>query len=123
MRSIAPLVSNKQAYVVCKSARLRQTCSSIFSYIRILAHLMQIHSVQGETNMSKSILICDDEPLIRMNLKRMLTDLGFDEIFECGDGAKAVEMALGTFPDMAILDVAMPVMDGITAASLIRKQL
>lgn len=73
--------------------------------------------------MSRSILICDDEPLIRMNLKSMLTELGFDEILECGDGAKAVELALGSFPDMAILDVAMPGMDGITAAIEIRKKL
>jgi len=58
-----------------------------------------------------------------MNLKSMLADLGFDEILECGDGAKAVEMALGTFPDMAILDVSMPGMDGITAAIEIRKKL
>jgi len=73
--------------------------------------------------MSKSILICDDEPLIRMNLKSMLVDLGFDEILECGDGAKAVELALGSFPDMAILDVAMPGMDGISAAIEIKKKL
>ena len=73
--------------------------------------------------MSRSMLICDDEPLIRMNLKSMLTDLGFDEILECGDGAKAVELALASFPDMAILDVAMPGMDGITAAIEIKKKL
>ncbi len=73
--------------------------------------------------MGRSILICDDEPLIRMNLKSMLGDLGFDEILECGDGAKAVEMALGCFPDMAILDVSMPGMDGITAATEIKKKL
>ncbi len=73
--------------------------------------------------MSKSILICDDELFIRESLKSMLIDLGFDEILECGDGAKAVELALATFPDMAILDVAMPGMDGITAASEIRKKL
>ena len=73
--------------------------------------------------MSRSILICDDEPLIRMNLKSMLVDLGFDEILECGDGAKAVELALASFPDMAILDVSMPGMDGITAAVEIRKKL
>ncbi len=73
--------------------------------------------------MSRSILICDDEPLVRMNLKNMLVDLGFDEILECGDGAKAVELALASFPDMAILDVAMPGMDGITAAAEIRKKL
>ena len=73
--------------------------------------------------MGKSILICDDEPLIRSNLKSMLIDLGFDEILECGDGTKAVEMALGCFPDMAILDVAMPGMDGISEATEIRKKL
>jgi response regulator NasT len=58
-----------------------------------------------------------------MNLKSMLTDLGFDEILECGDGEKAVEMALGCFPDMAILDVSMPGMDGISAAIEIKKKL
>jgi len=73
--------------------------------------------------MSKSILICDDEPLIRMSLKGMLLDLGFDEILECGDGATAVELAFASFPDMAILDVSMPGMDGITAATEIRKKL
>lgn len=73
--------------------------------------------------MGKSILICDDEALIRINLKSMLEDLGFDEILECEEGGKAVEMALASFPDMAILDVAMPGMDGITAAAEIRKKL
>lgn len=71
----------------------------------------------------KTILICDDEPVIRMNLKAMLVDLGFEEILECGDGKSAVEMALASFPDMVILDVAMPKMDGITAAGEIRKKL
>jgi AmiR/NasT family two-component response regulator len=73
--------------------------------------------------MSKTILICDDEPLIRTNLKSMLADLGFDEVMECGDGEKAVEMALGSFPDMVIMDVSMPGMDGITAAAQINKKL
>ncbi|MFA7061513.1 MAG: response regulator [Pedobacter sp.] len=71
----------------------------------------------------KTILICDDEPIIRMNLKAMLIELGFDEVLECSDGKSAVEMALASFPDMAILDVAMPKMDGITAAGEIRKKL
>lgn len=73
--------------------------------------------------MGKTILICDDEPVIRMTLKAMLNDIGFDEVLECGDGKRAVEMALGSFPDMVILDVAMPEMDGLTAAKEIRKKL
>ena len=71
----------------------------------------------------KTILICDDEPIVRMNLKSMLLELGIDEILECGNGKKAVEMALASFPDMIFLDVAMPEMDGITAAAEIRKKL
>jgi response regulator NasT len=71
----------------------------------------------------KNILICDDEPIIRMNLKAMLSELGFDDVLECGDGKRAVEMALGSYPDLVILDVSMPVMDGITAASEISKKL
>ena len=83
---------------------------------------MLVLTTEG-TAMSKTILICDDEPFIRMSLKSMLVDVGFDEILECGDGVKAVEMALGSFPDMVILDVAMPGMDGISAAIEIRKKL
>lgn len=71
----------------------------------------------------KNILICDDEPIIRMNLKTMLAELGFEEVLECGDGKSAVEMALGSYPDMMILDVSMPEMDGITAACEVRKKL
>jgi response regulator NasT len=73
--------------------------------------------------MSKTVLICDDEVLIRMNLKAMLNELGFDEILECSDGKSAVETALASFPDMVFLDVSMPKLDGISAAIEIRKKL
>ncbi|MDD2310541.1 MAG: response regulator [Desulfuromonadaceae bacterium] len=73
--------------------------------------------------MSKTILICDDEPLIRMNLKVMLNELGFEEVLECGDGKSAVDTALASFPDMVFMDVSMPKMDGISAAAEIRKKL
>lgn len=71
----------------------------------------------------RSVLICDDEPMILKSLKNKLRELGFDEILECGDGARAVELALGKLPDIAFLDVAMPGMDGISAAREIRKKL
>jgi len=71
----------------------------------------------------RSVLICDDEQIIRMSLKNKLKQLGFDEILECGDGVKAVELAMSQIPDIAILDVAMPLLDGISAAREIRKKL
>lgn len=71
----------------------------------------------------KTALICDDEPILRMSLKNTLREAGFAEIIECGDGEAAVASALGRFPDVIILDVAMPKMDGISAARAIRKRL
>jgi response regulator NasT len=53
----------------------------------------------------------------------MLKEVGFDEIIECGDGEDAVAMALSRLPDIAILDISMPKMDGITATNEIRKRL
>jgi two-component system, response regulator PdtaR len=71
----------------------------------------------------RSALICDDEPILRKSLKKRLSELGFDEILECGDGVKAVELAISKLPDIVIMDVAMPQMDGISAAIEIRKKL
>jgi response regulator NasT len=58
-----------------------------------------------------------------MNLKAMLQDIGFEDVLECSDGKAAVDTALASFPDLVILDVSMPEMDGITAAAEIRKKL
>jgi AmiR/NasT family two-component response regulator len=83
-----------------------------------------MYPIAAERNLPmKNILICDDEPVIRMNLKAMLSELGFDDVLECGDGKSAVEMALASYPDLVILDVSMPEMDGITAACEINKKL
>jgi len=65
------------------------------------------------------VVIADDEPIIRLDLKRMLEDAGYDVVAEAGDGAGAVEAARNLSPDMLILDIRMPVMDGIDAAKLI----
>ena len=68
------------------------------------------------------VLIAEDEALIRLDLKEMLQEEGFDVVAEVSDGATAVRLARELRPDLAILDVKMPVMDGIQAAEQITKE-
>lgn len=62
------------------------------------------------------VLIAEDEALIRLDLKEMLLEEGFDVVSEVSDGATALRMARELRPDLAILDIKMPVMDGLEAA-------
>jgi response regulator NasT len=63
------------------------------------------------------VLIADDDPIILLDLKQMLETLGYEVAAEASDGKQAVELAQSTTPDVCVLDVKMPVMDGIEAAS------
>ncbi|MER7913733.1 MULTISPECIES: ANTAR domain-containing response regulator [unclassified Streptomyces] len=65
------------------------------------------------------VVIAEDEALIRLDLKEMLEEEGYTVVGEAGDGAKAVELAREHRPDLVILDVKMPVLDGISAAEKI----
>ena len=65
------------------------------------------------------IVIADDEPIIRLDLRRTLENMGHIVVGEVGDGAQAVEMTRELKPDVAIFDVKMPVMDGIDAAKVV----
>ena len=67
------------------------------------------------------ILIADDAPDIRLLLKMYLTDSRLKVVGEATNGAEAVEMAEAEKPDAIILDLAMPVMDGLEAIPLIKK--
>ena len=62
------------------------------------------------------IVIADDESIIRMDLREMLTQLGYDVVGEAADGRTALELADRLRPDLVILDIKMPDMDGIEAA-------
>jgi response regulator NasT len=62
------------------------------------------------------ILIADDDPIIRLDLKQILQNLDYEVTAEAGDGQDAVALALETKPDLCILDVKMPKLDGIEAA-------
>jgi len=65
------------------------------------------------------ILVAEDEALIRMDLIEMLREAGYEVVAEAADGAQAIELAELHKPDLAILDVKMPVLDGISAAEKI----
>lgn len=70
---------------------------------------------------SKRILIAEDETLIRMDLAEMLRENGYEVIAEATNGEEAIALAHELKPDLAILDVKMPKLDGITAAETIVK--
>ena len=72
------------------------------------------------TNSQKiKILVAEDETIIRLDLVEMLTDAGYEVVAQAENGAVAIEMAKKYQPDLAILDVKMPEVDGITAAEQI----
>ena len=68
------------------------------------------------------VVIAEDEALIRLDLKEMLEEEGYEVVGEAADGEKAVELASALKPDLVILDVKMPVLDGISAAERIAAQ-
>jgi two-component system, response regulator PdtaR len=67
-------------------------------------------------------VIAEDEALIRMDLAEMLAEEGYDVVGEAGDGERAVELVESVRPDLVILDVKMPKLDGIAAAERIARQ-
>jgi two-component system, response regulator PdtaR len=68
------------------------------------------------------VLIADDDPIIRLDLKQMLENLEYEVVAEAGDGQQAVKLARETSPDICILDVKMPVMDGIDAVNILTEE-
>ena len=71
----------------------------------------------NSTNNSKiRILVAEDETIIRLDLIEMLTEAGYEVVAQAENGAVAIDMAKLHKPDLAILDVKMPLVDGITAA-------
>ena len=69
--------------------------------------------------MSIRVLIVEDEALIRLDLREMLVEEGYDVCGEAGDGEEAVKLAEELRPDLVILDIKMPIMDGLAAAEAI----
>jgi two-component system, response regulator PdtaR len=76
-------------------------------------------SLYDVTQNALRVVIAEDEALIRLDLKEMLEEEGYSVVAEAADGEAAVEKVTALKPDLAILDVKMPVLDGISAAERI----
>lgn len=70
----------------------------------------------------KRVIVAEDESLIRIDIVETLRDHGFDVIAEAADGEKAVALAEELRPDLVVMDVKMPLMDGISAAEILTKR-
>jgi AmiR/NasT family two-component response regulator len=68
------------------------------------------------------VIVADDESIIRMDLREMLTNLGYLVVGEAGDGRSAVNQARELRPDVVIMDIKMPDMDGIEAARILTQE-
>jgi AmiR/NasT family two-component response regulator len=71
------------------------------------------------TETPRRVVIAEDEALIRLDLKEMLEEDGYQVVGEAGDGESAVRLTAEHVPDLVILDVKMPILDGISAAERI----
>ncbi len=75
--------------------------------------------VEVEQQAPRRVVIAEDEALIRLDLREMLEEEGYQVVAEAADGEQAVALVLEHRPDLAVLDVKMPVLDGISAAERI----
>jgi AmiR/NasT family two-component response regulator len=71
---------------------------------------------------ARRVLVAEDESLIRLDLTEMLAEEGYEVVGEAADGATAVRLAEELRPDLVVMDVKMPVLDGISAAERIVAQ-
>src|SRR6185436_9347072 len=68
------------------------------------------------------VLLADDEAHVRLLVRTIVTSIGYEVIAEAADGRRAVELFDTTSPDLVLLDINMPVMDGLAALKLLREK-
>jgi AmiR/NasT family two-component response regulator len=68
------------------------------------------------------VVVADDESIIRMDLKTLLEEMGHSVVGEAADGQKALDLTRSLRPDVVIMDIKMPVMDGLDAAKIIAEE-
>lgn len=72
-------------------------------------------------DLNRHVLVAEDEALIRMDIVESLQELGYEVVAQAGDGEEALKLATELQPDICIMDVKMPKLDGISAAAKIRE--
>ncbi len=72
--------------------------------------------------MYKKVVIADDEPITRMDLKEILEDSGYEVVGEASDGFDAVELCRRYSPDLVLMDIKMPLLDGLNASKIIQEE-
>ena len=71
---------------------------------------------------SLRVVVAEDEALIRLDLVEMLTEAGYEVVGQAGDGEAAISITEKEIPDLVVMDVKMPILDGISAAERIANQ-
>lgn len=79
-------------------------------------------TAETEAHQGQRVLLAEDEALIRLDLAEMLTEAGYEVVGQASNGEEAVSLAESLQPDLIIMDIKMPVMDGLTAAETIGEQ-
>ncbi|WP_426119626.1 ANTAR domain-containing response regulator [Kocuria sp. LHG3120] len=80
---------------------------------------MSGEAAESDLRPARRVVVAEDETLIRLDIVEMLQDAGYEVVAEADNGQRAVELAREHRPDLVLMDVKMPVLDGITAAEQI----
>jgi AmiR/NasT family two-component response regulator len=82
-------------------------------------YAVPVAAAEIPTARQRTVVVAEDEALIRLDIVEMLKEAGYDVVGEAGDGEEAVRLAEEHKPDLVVLDIKMPVLDGISAAERI----
>ena len=74
------------------------------------------------SNTTIRVVIADDEPITKMDLRELLKEAGYEVVGEASDGFDAVEICRQTHPNLVLLDIKMPLLDGLSAAKIIHQE-
>ena len=74
------------------------------------------------SNTTIRVVIADDEPITKMDLRELLEEAGYEVVGEASEGFDAVEICRQTHPNLVLLDIKMPLLDGLSAAKIIHQE-